>query len=92
MELSREEIIKALECCVRVDCKQCPVVADYCSDILAPNFLTLYKELTEANKQYQTENMVLSGEVERLTEENENLRAELASRPPKLIITKVKKG
>jgi hypothetical protein len=32
--------------------------------------------LTEVNKQYQTENMVLSAVVEGLTEENERLRAE----------------
>ena len=50
MELNREQIIKALECCtINKSCDGCPIFkeSDYCIDILAPNVLTLIKELTE---------------------------------------------
>ena len=75
MELDREKIVKALECCNQAGvgellddaCAECPFwKSDNCMNILnvARNF------------------------INELAEENEKLRAELASRPPKLIITK----
>ena len=73
MELNRDEIIKALECCTNAEqcCDDCILLEDRnCGVHLLKNALALIKELTE---------------------ENERLRAELADRPPKLVITKVNK-
>ena len=69
MELDREQIVKALDCC-RVDrCGKCPYYTGEvdCMRRMSAYALALVKELDA---------------------ENEKLRAELASRPPKLIITK----
>lgn len=46
--MEREQIIKALECCVKNECDKCPIFkeADYV-DILAPNALALIKEQGE---------------------------------------------
>lgn len=73
MELDREQIVKALECCTSPDGdSNCSLLCpcgdiNLCTQSLMAHALALIKELTE---------------------ENEKLRAELASRPPKLIITK----
>lgn len=74
MELSSEQIKKALECCIQfcdhgnmAVCKECPLKECRCSVEMPKNALALIKKLTEANEQYQTENMVLSGEIERLS-------------------------
>jgi chromosome segregation ATPase len=105
MELNREQLIKAWECCKDNggECpKDCPLYGDTeCTQTLgfyglslvhklttktetqdiviaelrkllekanhdADRYAVKIKELTEANEQYQTENMVLSGQVERL--------------------------
>ena len=54
MELKREEIIKALECCEQEvkDCPYCPLTRDYspCSTTMAKNALSLINELTEENE------------------------------------------
>jgi hypothetical protein len=80
MELNREQIINALECCNKgttEDCAKCPrfdgdrtLLTEDCMEMLMCDALALIKELTE---------------------ENERLRAELEQRPPKLIITKLLK-
>ena len=74
MELDREQIVKALECCASNDfiCDQCPIDekikdACECGKVVARNALALIRELTE---------------------ENERLRAELSKRPPRLLITR----
>lgn len=55
MELNREDIIKALECCANNACTQCHYhkQEDECVDLLASNALALIKELTEENKKWQ---------------------------------------
>ena len=67
MELNREQIKRALECCLKDECDKCGYTFGDCQRNLMREALSLINELTE---------------------ENEKLRAELASRPPKLIITK----
>lgn len=62
MELNREQIIKALECCETgraVSCEKCPMLnietSDdvVCSEMLARYALSLIKELTEENEAWQ---------------------------------------
>ena len=94
MELNREQIIKAMECCYHnhLSCIDCPYqdTDKYieCSD-LTLSALALIKELTEElnhketayNELYEltTEEIKdLYAERDRLTEENERLIAELA--------------
>ena len=81
--MEREQIIKALECCASEECvcAQCPIdekIKDdcECGKLVAKNALYLIKELTVeldamrgAANSYKMHN-------ERLTEENERLRAE----------------
>lgn len=94
MELNREQIVKALECCVEGDyCATCPAT-DYCEgvDNLTENALSLIKELTEEAEEakrladtYKRHHDIMDCECSRLekendklTEENERLRAENA--------------
>ena len=60
MELNREQIIKALECCVKVEgfrdieiCRNCPLHDTQCAILLPQNALSLIKELTEENERLQ---------------------------------------
>lgn len=57
MGINREEVIKALECCIEsIDCTLCPYFDEYsCLQILNENALALINELTEANERL-TEN------------------------------------
>ena len=50
MELKRDEIIKALECCNKDDCDNCPNTFGNCYSNLAGYALSLIKELTEENE------------------------------------------
>ena len=54
MELNREQIIKAMECCGTEHkcCSSCPLARDYspCSKTMANNALSIIKELTEENE------------------------------------------
>ena len=55
MELKRDDIIKALECCANKAegclCSDCPFVRSrYCTNRLRENALLLIKELTEENE------------------------------------------
>ena len=62
MELNREQIIKALECChtKAKDCLDCPYENDHSSCIyLEKNALSLIKELAEENERLQKHNAVL---------------------------------
>ncbi len=56
MELNRDQIVKALECCASDEyiCNQCPIdekIKDdcECGKVVARNALTIIKELTEEN-------------------------------------------
>ena len=62
MELNREQIIKALECCASEEyiCTQCPIdekIKDdcECGKVVARNVLSLVKELTEENERLRAE-------------------------------------
>lgn len=58
MELKREEIVKALECCTNCNCDVCPYVPEQgthkgtigCNDELMINAISLINELTEENE------------------------------------------
>lgn len=58
MELNREQIIKALECCSKTNCKECPYTPSGKVDIfditcginMARDTLALIKKLTEENE------------------------------------------
>lgn len=96
-ELDRDSIIKALECCCGdiVECQKCAYVKNgysRCKERAAQDALSLItsqeqriRELTEDLHASCTE---LTQKCASLTEENERLRAELDSRPPKLVITR----
>ncbi len=88
MELNREQIKKAMECCYdnNLSCIDCPFqdTDKYfeCSN-LANSALALINELTEENAKLHEQNAIqvvtaieLDKQVQRLTEENERLRAE----------------
>lgn len=55
--MERDNIIKALECCITDSCFSCPYdnvgVYSQCMPILLENALTLIKELTEENKRLE---------------------------------------
>lgn len=100
MELNKNEIIKALEWCSELRlCVDCPMRAEgyfshsgnACRKALMEKALALINELTAKNDAVSEECCQLLTKVRKLTEENERLRAELAHRPPKLVITKVNK-
>ena len=76
MELNREQIIKALECCTNADevCDECTLLEDRnCGVHLLKYALSLIKELTEEKEHLFKE---LAEEIEknnRLTEENDKI-------------------
>lgn len=82
MELNREQIVKALECCtsgnsVSACMRGCPLYEkENCDCIYDETALLKYA-------------LAL---IKELTAENERLIGELTERPPKLIITKLSKG
>ena len=50
MKLNREQIIKALECCINDECDKCGRTFGNCQVNLMFDALALIKELTEENK------------------------------------------
>ena len=80
MELSQEQIIKALECCASPEykCEECPIDQKkkddcVCGQFLAGNAVALIKELTEENEALTSNlvkqtaaNVMLFGENKRL--------------------------
>ena len=89
MELNREQIIKALGCCISrnlAECHHCPYAPENeCHRLVLTNALSLINELTEENESLKqclehehASFMETFGEYgekcERLTEENERLR------------------
>lgn len=57
--MNREQIVKALECCSKDDCDNCPNYFGNCYANLAGEALSLIKELTEENERLQKANDVL---------------------------------
>ena len=62
MELNREQIIKALECCTNCTCNhaetdtECPLVKmSFCKNYLMKQSLSLINELTEENERLRAE-------------------------------------
>jgi hypothetical protein len=95
MELNREQIIKALKNCAEGGAdeeKDCPFYdpgefgdIEKCTGELIKSTYKLVVDLnTELN---DTLDLLYKSE-----EENERLKAELAERPPRLVITKLQKG
>ena len=69
MELNREQIIKALECCSTENCTDCPYAVDDIFDIScginkAKDALSLIKELTEENEKLKMFNKLHEQDVE----------------------------
>lgn len=83
MELKRDEIIKALECCINDECDKCGVPFGNCQANLMQDALALIKELSQANEQLsesydhleKTKDELFS-ERARLVLENERLMRE----------------
>ena len=50
MELNRDQIIKALECCINDECDKCGRTFGNCQANLMTDALALIKELTEENE------------------------------------------
>ena len=55
MKLNRDQIIKALECCSKDDCDNCPNSFGNCYSNLARDALSLIKELTEENERLRAD-------------------------------------
>ena len=54
MELNREQVAKALECCVKSECNKCPLSDGRCANgEMGRLSLTIIKELTEENKKLE---------------------------------------
>ena len=85
MELNREQIIKALECCGGdiVECQKCAYAKkgyNKCKECAAQDALSLIKELTEENK-FLSDNLVRqSAENVMIIGENERFRKQLDDR------------
>jgi hypothetical protein len=81
MELNREQIIKAMECCrtnSEMDCIDCPYrnkgndLYAGCVNTLLVDALSLIKELTEENERLRAENDDLCDNIACLEFDNEN--------------------
>ena len=87
--MDREQIIKALKCCVSADCSECPYhrmpTLKNCIEFNMANVLSLVNELIEGEEKWQemwADNQSkwekaydkLEGEKAKLVEENERLR------------------
>ena len=77
MELNRERIIKAMECCgtgTVDDCGKCPycngenISTEDCMERLIKYALSLIKELTEENERLKAENTTYANHVEEVAE------------------------
>lgn len=80
MELNREQIIKALECCKfgkdEAKCKECnwhPWIKPRCWRLLASNALALIIELTEENERLRAEKSELLNEFMNWLQDNEHI-------------------
>lgn len=77
MEYNSEQIIKALECCIKADfsdCAKCPYIeADSCSQ-LTVDVIALIKELTEENERLRAEHDDLDIMVKDLRLRNKELQ------------------
>ena len=85
MELNREQIVKALECCAspKQMCKDCPMPEEIkddcrCMEILSRNAVALIRELTEENERLERENARY--EAENNAEFNKWLKLEEATK------------
>ena len=83
MELKRDQIIKALECCASEEyvCAQCPIdekIKDdcECGKLVAKNALSLIKELTAENKLLNVELGNANSEILRLIDREKELTVE----------------
>ena len=73
-ELNREEIIKALECCSKDDCDNCPNTFGNCYSNLAREALSLIKDLTEENERLRADLTELTHRMlDNVRTENEEL-------------------
>lgn len=94
MELNREQIIKALECCSNNDeCvgEACPYYATGCEKNMPKDALSIIKELTiELEAMRGTANYYKRLSVD-LAKQVGSLKDELAKRPEPLVITKIPK-
>lgn len=90
MELVKEEIIRALECCIGIKgidaCANCPAClgCEDCVDFLREESLALIKELIEESQKWQEAYYCadsacreLSSKCDELTEENEKLNEQI---------------
>lgn len=88
MNLNREQIVKALECCISGDdCTICPLCDEQsCPCVLNENALSLIKELTEENERLRAENTdcrlgfgLIEDAFERLEKINEQIKSETSA-------------
>lgn len=84
MELNREQIVKALECCAKDDCDNCPNPFGNCYANLAGYALALIRELTEEKERLAHESAChrqtvidnLRESLDFINEETERVRAD----------------
>lgn len=73
MKLNRDQIVKALECCIKNQCENCCQCGNWheqwnCMTFLMKNALSLIKELTEENDRLKLDVEVCGAELSRYTE------------------------
>ena len=92
MNLNRDEIVKALECCIKTQCENCCNLGNWheqwnCMTDLMRNALALINQLTEDNTKLANlllEKDVIILEQGKFVEENERLKTELRQTAQKL--------
>ena len=78
MTLNRDQVVKALECCVKSECNRCPLRDGRCANgEMGRLSLTIIKELTVENEILRERYRILDDSYEKLLSENGKLGAEL---------------
>ena len=79
MELNREQLVKALECCLDgTDCTPCPLLNEQsCPCVLNENALAIINELTEENERFKCVIKLLEADVKERDERLERNVAEI---------------
>lgn len=100
MELNREQIIKALECCAKDNCDKCPNSFGNCYANLAGYALALIRELTEEKERIAHESAChrqtvidnLRESLEFLDEETERVRADTVRKFAEMLKKRIEKS
>ena len=77
MGLNRDDIIKALECCVKSECDKCPLRDGRCANgEMGRLSLTIIKELTEENERLRVQVKMWTSTAYCEKDRNESIKAD----------------